>query len=138
MFFSNKNKIYVNNFFARSIVLGKKEKSVLRYLCKVCTKKRTYLISPHEIASNLSKKYVLSVAEIDEIMATLSNENYLDFVISESKNDYFYCVTMKKKGLNYEANIKDERRNFLMLILRTLFLAVVSFVFGLILKAIFT
>lgn len=118
--------------------MGRKEKGVLRYLCKVCTKKRTYLISPHEIASNLSKNFVLSVAEIDEIMVTLSNENYLDFVISESKNDYFYCVTLKKKGQAYETNLKEQRRNFGMLVLRTLFLAVVSFVFGLILRAIFT
>ena len=117
--------------------MSRKEKDVLLYLSKVCTKKRTYLISPHQIASSLSKKYVLSVAEIDEIMANLSNENYLDFVISESRNDYFYCITLKKRGLAYENDIKQGRKNFLLLILRTLFLAVISFVFGLILKTIF-
>lgn len=108
------------------------------YLCKVCTKKRTYLISPYEIASSLSKKFVLSVSEIDEIMATLSNENYIDFVISESKNEYYYCVTLKKKGQSFEMDIKQSRRNFLLLVLRTMFLASISFIFGLILKAIFT
>ena len=117
--------------------MGRKEKGVLRYLCKVCTKRRTYLISPHEIASSLSKSFVLSIAEIDEIMATLSSEDYIDFVVSESKNDYFYCVTLKKRGQSYETNLKEERKKFGLLILRTLFLAIVSFVFGLILKAIF-
>lgn len=111
---------------------------MLLYLCKVCTKKRTYLISPYEIASSLSKKFVLSVSEIDEIMATLSNENYIDFVISESKNEYYYCVTLKKKGQSFEMDIKQSRRNFLLLVLRTMFLASISFIFGLILKAIFT
>lgn len=119
-------------------VLTRKERGVLIYLCRVCTKKRTYLISPYDIASFLSKNYVLSVAEIDEIMVTLSNENYLDFVVSESKNDYFYCVTLKKRGQSFEVNLKEQRRNFVFLILRTLFLAVISFIFGLILKAIFT
>lgn len=118
--------------------MSRKDKAVLRYLCKVCVKRRTYLISPHEIASSLSRNFVLSVSEIDEIMATLSNEDYIDFVVSESKNDYFYCVTLKKRGQAYETSLKDQRRNFGLLILRTLFLAVVSFVFGLILKAIFT
>lgn len=118
--------------------MGRKEKGVLLYLCKVCTKKRTYLISPYEIASSLSKKFVLSVSEIDEIMATLSNENYIDFVISESKNEYYYCVTLKKKGQSFEMDIKQSRRNFLLLVLRTMFLASISFIFGLILKAIFT
>lgn len=118
--------------------LGRKEKGVLLYLCKICKKKRTYLISPYEIASNLSKKIVLSVSEIDEIMATLSSENYIDFVVSESKNEYYYCVTLKKKGQSFESDLKQSRKNFGLLILRTLFLASISFVFGLILKAIFT
>lgn len=118
--------------------MGRKEKYVLRYLCKVCTKKRTYLISPHDIAKNLSKYFVLSISELDEIMATLSNLNYIDFIVSESKNDYFYCVTLKKKGQTFEAELKNKKKDFIILILRTLFLAVISFVFGLVLKAIFT
>ena len=117
--------------------MGRKDQAVLRYLCKVCVKRRTYLISPHEIASSLSKSFVLSVVEIDEIMANLSNENYIDFVVSESKNDYFYCVTLKKLGQSYETNLRDQRRSFGIMVLRTIFLAIISFVFGLILRAIF-
>lgn len=111
---------------------------VLLYLCQVCSKKRTYLISPHQIASALSKNYVLAVSEIDEIMTNLSQENYIDFIVSESKNDYMYCVTLKKKGQSFELDLKNQKRNFGLLILRTLFLAIISFIFGLILKAIFT
>jgi len=118
--------------------LRDKEKSVLLYLSKICLKKRTYLVSPQEIASSMSKKYILSISEIDEIMANLSNEDYLDFVVSESKNEYYYCVTLKKKGQGFEEQIKSQHRTFWLLILRTLFLAIISFVFGLILKAIFT
>ena len=118
--------------------MSRKEKLVLLYLCRVCSQKRTYLISPHQIASNLSKNFVLSVSEIDEIMTNLSKENYIDFVVSETKNDYMYCVTLRKKGQSFELDLKNQKRNFGMLILRTLFLAVISFVFGLILKAIFT
>ena len=118
--------------------MGRKERGVLLYLCKVCTKKRTYLVSPHQIASYLSNKFVLSIAEIDEIMSTLSTENYIDFVVSETKNDYLYCVTLKKRGQSYVNDMKQQKRNFGLLVLRTLFLAVVSFVFGLVLKAIFT
>ncbi len=118
--------------------MSRKEKMVLLYLCKVCSKKRTYLISPQQIASNLSKNYVLAVSEIDEIMTTLSKENYIDFIVSESKNDYMYCVTLKKKGQSFELDLKNQKRNFGLLILRTLFLAIISFIFGLILKAIFT
>lgn len=117
--------------------MTKKEKMVMQYLCTKCQQKRTYLISPQEIAQALSKRFVLSVEEIDEIMVELSNENYIDFVITESKKGYFYCVTLKKNGQTYNADTKKNRRTFGLLILRSIFLATVSFVFGIILKAIF-
>lgn len=117
--------------------MTKKEKLVMSYLCNKCQLKRTYLISPHEITLALSKKYVLSVEEIDEIMVALSNENYIDFIVSESKKGYFYCVNLKKSGQTYNADTKKNRKTFGILVLRSIFLATVSFVFGIILKAIF-
>lgn len=117
--------------------MTKKEKMVMSYLCNKCQQKRAYLISPQEIAQALSKKYVMSVEEIDEIIVSLSSENYLDFVVSESKKGYYYCITLKKCGQTYNADTKKNRRTFGLLILRSIFLATISFVFGIILKAIF-
>ena len=48
--------------------MTKKEKMVMSYLCNRCQQKRTYLVSPQEITQALSKKYVLSIEEIDEII----------------------------------------------------------------------
>ncbi len=118
-------------------MLTKKEKIVMLYLCSKCQKKKTYLISPQEIAEHLSKKFVLSIAEIDEIMVKLSVENYIDFVVSESKKGYYYCVTLKKCGQSFEADTKKQRKVLGLMVLRSMFLATVSFVFGLILKIIF-
>ena len=117
--------------------MTKKEKMVMTYLCNKCQQKRTYLISPQEITQALSKRFVLSIEEIDEIMATLSNENYIDFVVSDSKKGYFYCVNLKKAGQTFNIDTKKNRRTFGLLVLRSMFLATVSFVFGLILRAIF-
>lgn len=117
--------------------MTKKEKMVMSYLCNKCQQKRTYLISPQEITQALSRKFVLSVEEIDEIMVTLSNENYIDFVVSDSKKGYYYCVNLKKSGQTFNIDTKKNRRTFGMLVLRSCFLATVSFVFGLILRAIF-
>lgn len=115
----------------------RKEKLVLKYLCKVCANKKTYLVSPHEIVKQICNKMVLSVSEIDEIMASLSLQNYIDFVVSDSKNGYYYCVKLKKKGQTYLADSKKQKKALFMLVLRSMFLATVSFVFGIILKAIF-
>lgn len=117
--------------------MTKKEKMVMSYLCSKCQQKRTYLISPQEITQALSKRYVLSVEEIDEIMVELSNENYIDFVVSDSKKGYFYCVNLKKSGQTFNTDTRKNRRTFGLLILRSMFLATVSFVIGMILKAIF-
>lgn len=115
----------------------RKEKFVLKYLCKVCSAKKTYLISPHDIAKEICKKVVLSVSEIDEIMTSLSLQNFIDFVVSDSRNGYYYCVKLKKRGQTYLSDAKRQKKALLMLVLRSMFLATVSFVFGVILKAIF-
>lgn len=116
---------------------GRKEKLVMTYLCKVCSSKKSCLVSPHDISKAVCKKCVLSVAELDEIMATLSLENYIDFVVSDGKDGYFYCVTLKKKGQAYLIDSKKQKKTLGLLVLRSMFLATVSFVFGLILRAIF-
>lgn len=103
----------------------------------VCTGKKTCLISPHEIAKNLCKKVVLSSNEIDEIMTNLSMQNYIDFVVSDSKNGYYYCVKLMKKGQTYLEDSKRQKKALMLLVVRSIFLASVSFVFGLILKIIF-
>ena len=113
------------------------EKIVLRYLCMVCSGKRTCLISPHDIAKACSNKIVLSLSEIDEIMIKLSLQNYIDFVASDSKNGYYYCVKLKQKGKSYIDDTRRQKKILAMLVLRSIFLASVSFAFGLILKMIF-
>ena len=109
----------------------------MTYLCKKCQKNKTYLISPQDITMALSKRYVLSIEEIDEIMVNLSNNNLIDFVVSDGKNGYFYCVNLKKAGQTYLSDLKRNRRTLGMLVIRSCFLATVSFAFGVLLRAIF-
>lgn len=118
-------------------MLDKKEKLVMSYLCDVCVGKKTQLISIEKIAGFASKKYLLSITELDDIMISLSKDNYVDFVVSDSKKGYYYCVTLTNKGITFKKDLKKERQAFLFLILRTLGLAVLSFIVGLLLNAIF-
>lgn len=115
----------------------RRENLILTYLCKTCSAKKTCLISPHAIAQNISKKMLLSTSEIDEVMTNLSMQNYIDFVATDWKNGYYYCVKLKSKGQTYLQDKQKSRKALGLLVLRSIFLASVSFVFGLILKAIF-
>lgn len=118
-------------------MLDNKEKLVMKYLCQVCPDKRTRLICSASIAENLSNKYVVSVSELDEIMMSLSKDNYLDYVISDSKKGYYYCISLKDKGLTFLHEQKKAKKEMGFLIARTLFLAGLSFVVGVLLKMIF-
>ena len=124
-------------FDGKNMVMGRKEKLVMTFLCEKCQKNKTYLIAPQEITIALSKKFVLSIEEIDEIMVSLANENFIDFVVSDSKSGYFYCVNLKKAGQTFLADARRRKRNLGILVVRSCFLATVSFVFGIILRAIF-
>ena len=118
-------------------MLDKKEILVMTYLSKICKDKKTYLISVAEIAEFVSKKYVISVAELDEIMISLCKDNYLDFVVSDSKKGYYYCINLKNKGLTFLKDQQKEHKAILGLIVRTLLLSLLSFVLGMLLKIIF-
>ena len=118
-------------------MLDKKEKLVILYLIEICPNKRSYLIRAEQIAEFVSKKYLISLSELDDIMITLSKDNYIDFVVSESKNGYYYCITLKNKALTLKKDLKKQKREFLLLLFRTLGFAVLSFIVGIILKIIF-
>lgn len=118
-------------------MLDKKEKLIMNYLCDLCVDKRTYLIQAAKIAEFVSRKYLISISELDDIMISLAKDNYLDYVVSDGKKGYFYCINLKNKGLTFKKDLKKERQAVLVLILRTLGLAVLSFIIGLLLKTIF-
>ncbi len=107
------------------------------YLLGKCVDKKTYLIPSSSIAEYVSRKYVISIAELDDIMISLSKDNYLDFVGTSSKKGYYYCINLKNKGLTYKKDLKKQKQELVGLVIRTIILSIVSFVLGLLLKIIF-
>ena len=118
-------------------MLDKKEKFVILYLLEICPNKRSYLILAEQIAEFVSKKYLISTTELDDIMITLAKDNYIDFVVSDSKKGYYYCITLKNKALTLKKDLKKQKQEFCMLIVKTVGFAILSFVVGIILKTIF-
>lgn len=118
-------------------MLDKKEKFVILYLLEICPQKRSYLILAENIAEFVSKKYLITTSELDDIMISLSKDNYLEFVASDSKKGYYYCITLKSKALTLKKDIKKQKKEFALVLLRTFGLAVLSFIIGVLLKTIF-
>lgn len=118
-------------------MLDKKEKLVMKYLSDVCVGKKTYLISADQIASFVCKKYLLSVSELDDIMISLNKDNYIDFVAMDGRKGYYYCISLKNRGLTYKKDQVKEKKQVAFIVLRTVGLALLSFAIGFLLKVIF-
>ena len=121
------------------MLLNQKEKLLMKYFNENCYEKSTKLFSSDELVKFITeKKQILSLTELDNIMNYLQKENYIDFVASDSKKGVMYCVSLKQKGKLFKKDLENEKKQARMLIARTIGLAILSFLVGIILKAIFS
>lgn len=118
-------------------MLTKKEKIILNYILEVSKDKNSCLISPRELIHALAPKYMCNQLEIESFLDGLSQENYINVVHSDKKGELIYCITILDKGKSFKREEFNAKKNTMNLVIRTILLAILSFVVGLILKAIF-
>lgn len=118
-------------------MLSKKEKCVMSYLFEVCNGKGSELISPNQIMEAVMNKYEMNEIEVDQIVNALALDEYIDVVNSDNKGKLVYCITLKAKGEAYLRESTNNKKTAAWLVTRTIALAILSFVVGMILKAIF-
>ena len=119
-------------------MLSKKEHTVMNFIYSKCQNSETALISPTDIATACLDKFDLTAIEIDQILNGLMLDNYIDVVNSDKKGKLVYCITLKQKGASYKRDLDQKKKSTIMLITRTVSLAILSFTVGVILKAIFS
>lgn len=118
-------------------MLSKKEQAVMGYLFGECVDKESTLISPQAITTALMPKYELNSIEIDQIINALVLDDYIEAVTSDNKGRMVYCIKLKQKGESYLREKSSAKKTATVLIVRTVLLAILSFIVGIILKAIF-
>ena len=119
-------------------MLSKKEHTVMNFIYSKCQNNEAVLISPTDIATACLDKFDLTNIEIDQILSGLMLDNYIDVVNSDKKGKLVYCITLKQKGASYKRDLDQKKKTTIMLITRTVLLAILSFTVGVILKAIFS
>jgi hypothetical protein len=119
-------------------MLNKKEKKVMDFLFLKCKNKDSCLISPEEIDNYLMTNYEVTTQGVDQIINGLVLDNYIDVVHSDNKGKLIYCISLKTKGQAYERDKISSKKRLFLVIFRTVILACVSFIVGLILKALFS
>lgn len=118
-------------------MLNKVENKVMLAILSECKDRGALLISPLDLIKIVDLP-TLSIKELDEIINALALDGYFDLVYSIRHDEKVYCITLLDKGKAYLRSGKIMRRNLLFRVGITALLAVVSFIIGVILKAIFT
>jgi len=118
-------------------MLSFKEKKVMSFLYKKCKDKKSCLISPTEIADAMLPKYDLEDVEIEDLVNGLELDNYINVINSDSNGKLIYCISLKQKGKAFERDKKVQKKQWAWWVSRTIILAIISFIVGIILKAIF-
>ena len=118
-------------------MLTKNEDRVMSVLFKECRDRRSYLVSQVDLLK-MSGIDALTLTELDKVVRDLSVDGYFDLVYSDRRGETVYCISLTEKGRGYQRSAKLIKRNLIYRLIVTVGFAVLSFIFGLILKAIFT
>ena len=117
-------------------MLSKTESRVMSVLFSECKERSALLITPVDLIKIIGDK-TLSQTRLEKIMKDLFMDGYFDLVYSDRHGETVYCVTLTEKGKGYMRKRKITKRNIIFRIFFTVGLALLSFVIGLILKAVF-
>ena len=119
-------------------MLSRKEKMVMKYILDCSGEKNTCLLSPLDISHALEPVYNIKSVELQSLLDGLVQENYISVVNSDKNGELIYCISILAKGKAFIREQANAKKNLTMTIVKTVALAVLSFVVGLILKAIFS
>lgn len=118
-------------------MLNRCENDVMSAVYCLCDGTDGCLISPLDIMSILPAGRKYSVQRLDDALNSLQMDGYLDVIQSERKGEKMYVIALKESGLAYKRAKRQKRMEVLNKLMLALVGAVATFVFGLILKAIF-
>lgn len=118
-------------------MLNRCENDVMRAVYCLCDGTDGCLISPLDIMSILPVNRKYSQERLDDALNALQTDGYLDVISSERKGEKMYVISLKENGLAYKRHEKQRRRDVLYKIFLAMVGAIATFIFGLILKAIF-
>ena len=119
-------------------MLKKSDESVLKVINDNAFKEESCLISKESIVAFVGNEKLVNSNNVEEILNRLYASDYIDLLLSSKKDEKFYCITLLKRGKNFKEEKKKEFNNIKNKILLAMLGALVSFIVGRILIAIFT
>lgn len=118
-------------------MLSRCENEVMGAIFALCDGTEGCLISPLDILSILPSNRRYNPEKVDDILHALQCDGYFDLIASERKGEKMYVIQLKESGFAYKRAAKQRRRDVTFKIFLAFVGALATFIFGLILKAIF-
>lgn len=119
-------------------MLDKNENMVMSAVYSLCDGTEGCLISQADILSILPSRHRLSAQNIDDILNDLRCDGYFDLILSERKGEKMYVISLKESGFAYKRTAKQRRRDITFKIFLAFIGALATFIFGLVLKGLFS
>lgn len=118
-------------------MLSKHENRVMAAVYSLCDGTDGCLVSPLDILSVMPAKNRLSPERLDDILSELQSDGYFDLIHSERKGEKMYVINMKESGHSFMREARQRKRDVSFRIFLAFIGAFATFIFGLILKAVF-
>ena len=92
-------------------MLNKKESALMRVIYKKTTKnKGMCLIRPVDLMVGISYGIDFKAEDLEPTMKALVYDEYIDLVESDKKGDFYYCITLLKKGFAFQRSEEQRLR----------------------------
>ncbi len=118
-------------------MLSKNENRVMSAVYSLCDGTEGCLVSPLDILSLLPSKNRISPERLDDILTALKCDGYFDLISSERKGEKMYVINLKENGFAYKRTARQKQRDIAFKIFLAFVGAFATFIFGLLLKAVF-
>ncbi len=121
-----------------SETLNRRENEVMCAVYTLSGGKERFLATPYDLLALLSNKGGYDEERLEGLLYALQTDGYFEFILSTRKGEKTYVVQMREKGLSFSRSNVQRRRGLAVKLAFTVVCAVLSFLIGLALKAIFS
>lgn len=130
-----------NILIERAISTGAKmnrcENDVMRAVYCLCDGTDSCLVSPYDILNVLPRRREYTAEKVEGALLSLKAGDFIDLIFSNRKGEKMYVLSLKANGQAFKSRYAQKRKEFCNKILTAFVGALATFIFGLILKAIF-
>ena len=93
-------------------MLNKKESALMRVIYKKTTKnKGMCLIRPVELMVGIPYEIEFRAEDLEPTIKALMYDEYIEIVETDKKGDFYYCITLLKKGFAFQRSEEQRLRN---------------------------